>query len=411
MNWSTKFSWSGLVAVPAWFLIPGFGCYLPNALIVVLSICAAVGLAEMVWRRDRPRSPAPVVWTIIALAGWAAVTAFWALDGGAALRGAAGLLGVAVILIMLWQANGHLSALEKRWIATAYLIGTCVAVAMLSVDIFSNAQLAAWFRDYDNADVLQNELAHRSLNRGITLLAFYMPVYVLVAWRCTIPYLRPIALAVGAIALVYCLNWGKDAIVLASAAAILFAFLPVRPWRATRWLLILGFCAYVAAIPFVTRLIPPPQVIWEEFRHFPPSLQHRLFIWSFTSLRIAEKPLLGWGMNSAKIIPDGDRDVTVGWGPGKLQWRALPLHPHNAVLQWWLELGLVGALIATGGVVTLISALWRQSDPAKRMASTACLGAALIVSLLSFGAWQSWWLAGMIIAAWMFKILDPLDQA
>lgn len=411
MNWSTKFSWSGLVAVPAWFLIPGFGCYLPNALIVVLSICAGVSLAEMIWRRDRLHALVPVTWAILVLAGWAAVTAFWALDGGAALRGAAGLLGVAVILILLWQANGHLSPLEKRWIAAAYLIGTFVAIAMLSVDIFSNAQLAAWFRDYDTTDVLQQELAHRSLNRGITLLAFYTPVYCLVAWRCTVPYLRPIALAVGAIALVYCLNWGKDAIVVASAAAILFAFLPFRPWRATRWLLIIGFCTYVAAIPFVTRLIPPPQVIWEEFRHFPPSLQHRLFIWSFTSQRIAEKPLLGWGMNSAKIIPDGDQDVTVGWGTGELQWRALPLHPHNAVLQWWLELGLVGALTATSGVVALMSALWRQPDQGRRMAGAASLGAAMVVSLLSFGAWQSWWLAGMIIVAWMFKITDPLDQA
>ncbi|MCA1907401.1 MAG: O-antigen ligase family protein [Magnetospirillum sp.] len=411
MNRSAKLSWSALVAIPAWFLIPGFGCYLPNALIVVLSICAGVGLAEMIWRRDFPRSPAPVVWSILALAGWAAVTAFWAPDGGAAVRGAAGLLGVAVILVILWQANNHLSAPEKRWIATAYLIGTFVVVAMLSVDILSNAQLAAWFRGYDINDEVQNELAHRSLNRGITLLAFYAPVYFLVAWRCTIPYLRPVALAMGAVALVYCLNWGKDAIVLAGAAAILFASLLVRPWPATRWLLTVGFCTYVAVIPFAARLIPPPQVIWEEYRHVPHSLQHRLFIWGFTSQRVAEKPFLGWGMNSAKIIPGGDQDVTVGWGAGMLQWRPLPLHPHNAVLQWWLELGMVGALIATLGVVSLISTIWRQPEQARRMAGAASLGAALVVSLLSFGAWQSWWLAGMIIVAWMLKITDPLDQA
>ncbi len=411
MNWTTKFSWSGAVAIPAWFLIPGFGCYLPNALIVVLSVCAAVGLAETLWRRDRWYFPTRVIWIILALAVWAAITAFWALDAGAALRGAIGLLGVAVILFMLWQANYRLSTVERRRIAAAYLIGMFVAVAMLSVDIFSNAQLAAWFRDYDNTDVFQNELAHRSLNRGITLLCFYTPLYILVAWRCTTRALRLGTLAVGAVALVYCLSWGKDAIVLAGASALLCGAFALRSWQGTRWLMIVGFCTYVVAIPFVTRLIPPPQVIWEEFRHFPPSLQHRLFIWSFTSQRIAEKPLLGWGMNSAKIIPGGDHDVSVGLRQSKLLWRALPLHPHNAVLQWWLELGLVGALIATFGVTSLITVLWRRRDSAARIAGAASLGAAMVVSLLSFGAWQSWWLAGMVIVAWMFKILDPLDQA
>jgi O-antigen ligase len=68
------------------------------------------------------------------------------------------------------------------------------------------------------------------------------------------------------------------------------------------------------------------------------SAGHRLLIWSFVGDRIAERALAGWGLDSSRAVPGGEDPIR----PGET-W--LPLHPHNAPLQLWLELGAPGAVL------------------------------------------------------------------
>ena len=82
----------------------------------------------------------------------------------------------------------------------------------------------------------------------------------------------------------------------------------------------------------------------------------------------------------------------------------MSVHPHNASLQIWLELGGLGALLAT----ILVIALWRTvgalTDPAARAAATAMLLSALIVANLSFGIWQTWWMATLTVGAVLWTV-------
>jgi O-antigen ligase len=59
----------------------------------------------------------------------------------------------------------------------------------------------------------------------------------------------------------------------------------------------------------------------------PESSRQRLDIWSFAAERISERQWFGWGLEASRTMP------------------AVPLHPHNAALQVWLELGLIGAIL------------------------------------------------------------------
>lgn len=293
----------------------------------------------------------------------------------------------------------------------AFFAGCALATAMLLTDILSGGHLAGWFRGYDVSHVLQQELALRSLNRGVTLLAMFSVLVVLAAWRLRSPSHRWAGRGVAAASLACALFWGKDAVVLAvvaGTAAAVLALLPGRwPWR----LLGSGMAIMVLLWPLAVRPLPGPQQIWEQWQGWPQSLQHRLFIWKFTTDTIADRPFSGWGMNSAKYIPGGNQDVIVGPENRSTQWRPLPLHPHNAILQWWLELGAIGAVLAGCVAVSAIRALCRLPDRPRRLVSAAIFGQACVVSLLSFGAWQSWWLAGLILCVWLINILEPLDQA
>jgi O-antigen ligase len=140
----------------------------------------------------------------------------------------------------------------------------------------------------------------------------------------------------------------------------------------------------------------------------PPSAVHRLMIWDFTLTRIAERPLLGWGMEASRAIPGGGsrpeasdldrlglRDPWLrGYFGGPLVQR-LPLHPHNGALQIRLELGLPGALLAAALALALGLAAARAPSPP---AAAGAMAAAAVTGLLSFGTWQAWWVAAQLLA-------------
>jgi O-antigen ligase len=140
----------------------------------------------------------------------------------------------------------------------------------------------------------------------------------------------------------------------------------------------------------------------------PLSAVHRLVIWDFAAARIAEKPLAGWGMEASRALPGGrarpdaatlDRlNITT---PAQREFLALahvevmPLHPHNGALQLWLELGGIGALIGAALILLLGFAASRSAVPA---VGAGMLASAAVTGMLSFGLWQAWWVASLLLA-------------
>jgi O-antigen ligase len=141
------------------------------------------------------------------------------------------------------------------------------------------------------------------------------------------------------------------------------------------------------------------------------SLWHRLEIWSFVGGRIAERPLFGWGLDSSRAIPGGDQRIPYGY----LGQVMLPLHPHNAPLQLWLELGVPGALLAA----VLIAGVWLAlgKAPWPRLYAAAAGGSlvtALVVGLASYGAWQEWFISSEFLTLFliivMARVAHPLPE-
>jgi O-antigen ligase len=81
----------------------------------------------------------------------------------------------------------------------------------------------------------------------------------------------------------------------------------------------------------------------------------------------------------------------------------MPMHPHNATLQMWLELGAVGAALYA---LLCGLCLWAMSRMGlSRTALAAGAGGVLavfVIGQLSFSAWQSWWLCVQLLAAAFF---------
>jgi O-antigen ligase len=122
----------------------------------------------------------------------------------------------------------------------------------------------------------------------------------------------------------------------------------------------------------------------------------RTQIWSFAAERITERPFQGWGLDASRSFGT-----------------AVPLHPHDGPLQLWLELGVVGALIAAGFWMLLMRRVVRMSrhNPPAAQVAAATAAAYFTVGALSFGVWQEWWLAvGALafVACAVFAKVRPL---
>jgi O-antigen ligase len=103
----------------------------------------------------------------------------------------------------------------------------------------------------------------------------------------------------------------------------------------------------------------------------------RLDIWRFTARKIAEHPWRGWGVDASRV------------------WDEIPLHPHNAALQLWFELGVVGAAIGAVFWAYVWARIGRFADENALSAGVFAAVAVAYLSIggMSFGVWQEWWLA------------------
>jgi len=125
----------------------------------------------------------------------------------------------------------------------------------------------------------------------------------------------------------------------------------------------------------------------------------RVDIWQSFGAAIREQPIIGAGFGSsarfaqapvaARVAPEYQPFLDIG-------------HPHNAAIQVWAELGVVGAVL--GLLVLLLGLRSLAIVGPDRLAPRLALFAAVAgVSLIGHGAWQGWWTAAIGAAVVWFR--------
>jgi O-antigen ligase len=133
--------------------------------------------------------------------------------------------------------------------------------------------------------------------------------------------------------------------------------------------------------------------------NLPFSFLHRIEIWHYASKLVFERPLLGWGLDSSRSIAE-----KVILERGGYEFPVLPLHPHNAFLQVWLELGLVGVAFGIAIGLTVLRGIRDLPPPSQPVALAAFAGTMAMISV-AYGIWQVWWLGVLILSMLMIHVL------
>ena len=270
-------------------------------------------------------------------------------------------------------------AADQRRMALKWLGWTLAGVTVVLVlDAAVQGGVYDLFNRLFGRHDLSPDLARRDAARGCYTAALFFWPAALFSLRSTnvgVPVLIGLGVAISSVLL------GEDA----PAAALLFSLLVWGVMRVNArtgaWACMVGSVIYFLAAPlvFASRSASPTLAPGLA----KASWQARLDIWTFASHLIARRPILGYGLDASRAFEP-----------------RIPMHPHDAALQLWLELGAPGALLAALFFGWLFYKLARvaRTDPAWAAVACATGSIYLLIGAISFGIWQEWWLAAGAMA-------------
>lgn len=362
-----------------------------SALLLVLMVLATA-------LRRQPLGRTATLPPLLALLGFGALSALWSVDPGNTL-GKVGQLAAVAFAIFALAAPPKADADADR-LARLTMIGWGSGAAIALLDFVGHgiiiAALRATVGDFDRLHA-----PHLVEKAGATALGLALFPVIAAIERLRLPRLAvPGAMIV---AILVALTASADAAALLPVIGCIAWLLHRRFPRQIRDLLRFGLPAAVLAMPLLPMLTDPittlqaiPQINLSNF--------YRLTIWDYAYDQIVQRPWLGWGLDSARVFPGGNDTFTVMLtlpgqaAPVEFSAGHLPLHTHNGPLQLWLEMGAAGAVL-------MALCLWRMLSAAIAPTASAApvsglFAAATLPFLVSFGVFQSWWLA-LLVMLWV----------
>lgn len=358
-----------------------------------LPIMAAVAALSALYAAWRTRQSLIAPWHLAALLAllviWSFLTVFWsawpANVYSTLIRTVPITFGAGVLLTAALRMDpGEAWRVGRALIGAALLLAALVLIETLSGGFL--------FRSRDALLGRTPYWSYPVVSQALVVLALMAWPAAIVAWRRGAAWPAAALLAVA-----LAVPFTADHFSARGAMLIGLVVLAVVWWGGRIAIAAIG--AAIGAIFALAPLLPLGPLNPAVYAAWLPGLRnsamHRLYIWQFTADKVGEHPLLGWGLDASRNLPGGSAATPVG---GTL----ISLHPHNVPLQLWVELGPIGVAAVLGLLATAILGVSRLADDRfTRAAATSLIVAATFVSSVSFGAWQSWWLASLaLIACW-----------
>lgn len=389
-------------------VVPLIAIFNPKGVAPLFAVTAIVALAlHLKAHRRFPRLPMPVSLAVLALGLWAAASMLWHVAPSVGRTIALTLPLTLFAGCVLIGAVREIDERQREFLRGAAVVGAVLGAGLALVELggqfpFSRLymlvvkdRLAGWDARIPNWEI----------NNGAVAVALFLWPALAVLWsrgarvRAVILYLMAAAVAVGSGSLAAAVS------VAAGAAAALVAALPGK-WG--RVVLGAGILVIVFGAPAIMSTFPDGRSFARDHPGLPYSVYPRVMIWQFVTERIWQAPVLGHGVKSSRALGDNRPrlDFFIGSDPRTripANTQPVPLHPHNGVLQVWLELGGVGAAIGAALLLGILGAIFRRRprDGLFHAANAALIGG-LCIACVAFGLWQGWWQGTLWLLAAVF---------
>ncbi|MFN3077141.1 MAG: O-antigen ligase family protein [Alphaproteobacteria bacterium] len=360
-----------------------------------------------------------VLWSCLFLT-FAGASILWSVNPDQAGLKTLQLLGGTLAGLVLMDTALDLDNPERVTLRRALVAGMVMGLLLMAFETWSDALVTRLMLGMTH---LQEVSWPTGTNVYFNHFKNAFTVAILMVWPAAIAAVGPWgriaawAIVAGVLALLLWFAYANTALVALCVGIVVFLLALARSRLVA--LVLPGVAVLALAVmPLIPPALPDPVEVVARMPGVNTSLHHRLVIWKFAAARIAEKPLWGWGVDAARDIPGGQARQVVDvplpdLPPGHArrlvaEEQMLPLHTHNNFLQWWLELGVPGALLGAWLMVATARGAFRLRDADARAAAFAAMAVALTVANSSFGAFQNWWLGLLwLVAALLMAVAPP----
>ena len=385
------------------FFLPPVAVFSGPAVAPFYAVLLAVLLIEGLRKKAIHLPFSMPIFFVILLAVWALASSFWAINSERALSEWATTFAVILLSIVTFGVLQYLRKNQLEAVTFALSIAVPLMLLLVAVELKFFGYLYRFFGThffhktaiYFNAEVY---------NRGACFLAVIFWA-LLMAHSKRMRQNMPTNILLGIVGVATIIPLGmleslsaKVAFVGGVLAFIAVLVMPVISIR----LLQLSVILLAVGIVWCTPKINP-----NEFaaKNIPPSALHRVFIWHFASTKAMENIWQGYGFYNSRDIAGGKDVIPLENQSTPVGWLNLPNHPHNGMLQMWLELGLVGLSLYVLLIISSLSWMLKYvQSTLQRAIMVAMLVTYLGISLLAFNIWQEWWIASGLLCFMLMRL-------
>lgn len=394
-SWLIGFVLAGALPVAMFFASRASVVILFMSLVGASFIALLAYPPRIIVQRLRATFLYPVTLVLVLTLLWMGISVLWAPDQADALKRLTRVFGTFAMFVVLFSFR---SLYYRRSLLALTALTILVSSTLFLLDISGLTELRTLFTprvESQHLFALNRALVTVSLMLwpallGLALLALHGK-----------PEIRSLYWLWAGIALTYALFVFLRG---PSQTALLGMIVGASVWILLRLLPRIGFYgltgASMALVLVAPWLMPRmqsliswvlPQSLDKLIRE--AHLAERIDIWSDYGTLIMERGLQGYGLAASRTFGDGRLLSTL---PAAIQEQLqASTHPHSLLLEVWVDLGLIGALL----LVALIGVIARTLlgyEPRIRAYLGALFFATLAVAAISHGAFQSWWLAVLV---------------
>lgn len=334
------------------------------------------------------------LWPLGALHLWGGLSLLWTVDPERASITWISLALLSLSGIVLSKTCASFSDSEKVFITKSMVVGALLGALMLLFETVYQGCLLKFLTSDPQISMVK-------YNKATSIYTIFAWIFMGICF-VKIPYRVFFFIVLGGVVFLLNSDTSKMALLLGGMVFCITALWP----RVVSWA-VGGLFAFLLLMPLCAQTLFNPETITAVWPNLKGSFVHRLHIWNYVGGHIREKPFQGWGLDSScssafskdritfkTIINNahGDPEIITSTE------LALSLHPHNGALQWWLELGGVGALLASFLFCSIAWSLRTWKIGKRKAWAFGAFTCAMAIFLDSYGAWQSWWISTLWLA-------------
>ena len=319
------------------------------------------------------------------------ISAFWAPDTAFSLE----RVGKASIILIpcLWLLSlaRHIPFPKPDKIISILVIAHALIASFLLFEKLNGHPIIEW--------VSGKDVYSFKLNRSFVIFSFFtLPILFLIQ-HASLNKIKKIALlgfVISTTALPLYFTESQTAQLCFLIGLVTFLIYPKAWIWPIKALLILSIL-FTLSFPFTVKLIKDnvsEEILTTGILH-EASIIHRLEVWNHAANTAIKNPIHGNGIEALRFLKSNERM--------KYQGADSALHAHNAVLQAWVEFGLIGTFLGCVLLFYILQSIYKTENLTVRHLYLTMFISCLCCAFTAYGLWQSWQL-GLFMALAAFTI-------